>query len=201
MASIIANRVKELRKSKGFSQEELAEKSGLNTRTIQRIENGSNEPRGDSLSRLASVLGVSPDSLFDFTYKEDKGFILLMHLSSLSFIFFPLLGLIVPLLLWFSKRDVVKHAKTVGQKIVNFQLTWFLLFIVVYVTTMILSFAFIGDSKKEYPYPIDSQFIIRHLVNIIGFYTLNVLITLFNFVRNLWKVGYTFYPAIPFLRK
>lgn len=37
---ILAKKVKELRKRKGYSQEELAEKSGLSLRTVQRIENG-----------------------------------------------------------------------------------------------------------------------------------------------------------------
>jgi transcriptional regulator with XRE-family HTH domain len=37
---ILAKKGKELRKRKGYSQEELAEKSGLSLRTVQRIENG-----------------------------------------------------------------------------------------------------------------------------------------------------------------
>ncbi len=44
----LSKKVKELRKRKGFSQEELAEQSGLSLRTIQRIENGESDPTGDS---------------------------------------------------------------------------------------------------------------------------------------------------------
>lgn len=36
----LAQKIKSLRNRKGFSQEELAEKTGLSLRTIQRIENG-----------------------------------------------------------------------------------------------------------------------------------------------------------------
>ena len=54
-------KIKDLRKRRGLSQEELAEKSGLSLRTIQRIENGETDPRGDSLRRLAAALETSPD--------------------------------------------------------------------------------------------------------------------------------------------
>jgi transcriptional regulator with XRE-family HTH domain len=42
----LAQRIKELRNRRCFSQEELSEKTGLSLRTIQRIENGETEPRG-----------------------------------------------------------------------------------------------------------------------------------------------------------
>jgi transcriptional regulator with XRE-family HTH domain len=62
----LANRIKNLRIRKGFSQEELAEISGLSLRTIQRIENGETEPRGDSLKRLVTAFEVSPDEILDW---------------------------------------------------------------------------------------------------------------------------------------
>lgn len=61
----LAQRIKSLRNRKGFSQEELSEKSGLSLRTIQRIENGETEPRGDSLKRLAFAFDVSSDEIID----------------------------------------------------------------------------------------------------------------------------------------
>ena len=63
--SELQKRVKELRIRKGFSQEELADKSGLSLRTIQRMENGDTYPRGDTLKRLAIALQVSPDKIID----------------------------------------------------------------------------------------------------------------------------------------
>ena len=61
----LSKKIKELRTCKGLSQEELSEESGLSLRTIQRIENGETEPRGDSLKKLATSLGASPDELID----------------------------------------------------------------------------------------------------------------------------------------
>jgi len=40
----IGQKIREVRKRKGLSQEELAESAKVNLRTIQRIENNENEP-------------------------------------------------------------------------------------------------------------------------------------------------------------
>lgn len=54
----ISKRIVEIRKSKGLSQEDLAELSKLNLRTIQRIENNENEPRGKTLNLVYDALGI-----------------------------------------------------------------------------------------------------------------------------------------------
>lgn len=64
---IDSNKVKTLRISKGWSQEQLSEYSGLSLRTIQRIENGVNISL-DSLSVLAKALEVDRNEL---VIKED----------------------------------------------------------------------------------------------------------------------------------
>ena len=105
----LSARVKELRNQKGLSQETLAEESGLSLRTIQRIENGESNPTGDTLKRLSRALNVNPDELIDWTIKEDQRYLTFMNLSALTFIFFPLLGIIVPFMLWTSKKDKIKN--------------------------------------------------------------------------------------------
>ncbi|MGZ2372060.1 helix-turn-helix domain-containing protein [Ancylomarina sp. YFZ004] len=59
----LAQGVKELRKRKGLSQEDLAKESGLSLRTVQRVENGESEPTGETLKRISSVLNITPDEL------------------------------------------------------------------------------------------------------------------------------------------
>lgn len=54
----IGKKISETRKLKGFTQEELAELSKVNLRTIQRIENSKNEPRGKTLSLICDVLQI-----------------------------------------------------------------------------------------------------------------------------------------------
>lgn len=128
MSNSLSKKVKELRKRKGFSQEELAEKSGLSVRTIQRIENGESDPSGDSIKRISVALEVTPDELIDWKIKEDRSYLVIMSLSALSFLLFPLLGIIIPLIFWILKKDKLKDVDELGKRILNFQITWIVLF-------------------------------------------------------------------------
>ncbi|MEQ8422077.1 helix-turn-helix domain-containing protein [Arenibacter sp. NBRC 103722] len=56
--NLIAKKISETRKSKGLTQEELAERSKINLRTIQRIENSESEPRGKTLNLICDVLQI-----------------------------------------------------------------------------------------------------------------------------------------------
>ena len=56
--SRVAKKINEIRRQKGLTQEDLAERAKLNLRTVQRIENGENSPRGKTLTMLCEALGV-----------------------------------------------------------------------------------------------------------------------------------------------
>lgn len=98
--------IKDLRISKGLSQEGLATISGLSLRTIQRIENGEAAPRIQTLQTLAEALEVELEELTDqlsgSALVEDKVSRPLWQyalLNSACYILFPLIALIVVLLL------------------------------------------------------------------------------------------------------
>lgn len=59
----ISKRILESRKAKGYSQEQLAELSHVNLRTIQRIENQENEPRGKTLQLICEALDLNIEEL------------------------------------------------------------------------------------------------------------------------------------------
>ena len=59
----IANRLAELRKQHGYSQEELAEKLGVSRQAISKWECGESSPDTDNLIALAKVYGMSLDEL------------------------------------------------------------------------------------------------------------------------------------------
>jgi len=61
--SIVGRKIYETRKSKGYSQEKLAELSKINLRTIQRIENNENEPHGKTLNLICDVLEINIEEL------------------------------------------------------------------------------------------------------------------------------------------
>ena len=119
-----AQKIKELRSRRGYSQEELAERSGLSPRTVQRIENGETEPRGDSLARLAAALDVTVDDLADWYPLEDNRSVMAMNMSAIAFLLNPVLGIVVPLIIWLFKKDKIKGTNYAAMKLLNFQITW-----------------------------------------------------------------------------
>lgn len=62
-------RMKELRKSRGLSQEELAERADISSKYISRIEMGQGFPSIDVLAKLANALNVELKDFFEFDHK------------------------------------------------------------------------------------------------------------------------------------
>lgn len=110
-----------------MSQEDLAGESLLSLRTIQRIESGQTSPRGDTLKRLAGALRVPVEELIESELQEDANLVVLMNLTQLTFLAFPLLGVIIPLIIWMTNRNRVRDVDEVGQSILNFQTSWSIL--------------------------------------------------------------------------
>lgn len=64
-------KLKEIRKTKGYTQKELAEIVGVDTSSISKYEKGVAEPSYVVLKKLASALGVSIDSFSDVEIETD----------------------------------------------------------------------------------------------------------------------------------
>lgn len=113
--------IKQLRLQKGFTQEELAEKTYISARTIQRIENNEVEPRAYTIQALAVALEVDFEELINSDKnvqdKESRFWLPLLHLSGLFVLFLP------PLIIWIKKKDHVKDIREHGVDVLNFQLT------------------------------------------------------------------------------
>lgn len=120
----IGSNIKEIRKRKGYSQEELAEFAKVNLRTIQRIENNKNEPRGTTLNLICSALDITTEDIFDYGKEENSSYLVLFHLSVLAFLFFPLGNIILPLILFFSKKEKIENLNSLGANVLNFQILW-----------------------------------------------------------------------------
>lgn len=172
MQKDLAKRLKELRKRNGLTQEILAENSGLSLRTVQRIENGVTQPTGDSIKRLSSALNVTPNELIDWQIVEDSKTLLLLNLSQLGFIAFPILGILMPLIIWTSKKDKIKDVDFVGKSILNFQISW----------TLVLFLLIIGlfiSSKFE----LVTISFAGIIITISALYFLNFIVVIFNTIR------------------
>ncbi|MBO1057403.1 MAG: helix-turn-helix transcriptional regulator [Dolichospermum sp. JUN01] len=59
-------RLRQIRRLKNLTQEQLAEATGISVEFVSNIERGINAPSFDTLEKLADVLNVSYVDLFDF---------------------------------------------------------------------------------------------------------------------------------------
>jgi uncharacterized Tic20 family protein/DNA-binding XRE family transcriptional regulator len=110
----LGQKINELRQVKGLTQEALAEKCEVSTRTIQRIETGEVDPRAYTLQCLSEALE------FDFIELDegkDNLWLALLHLSSI------ICMVVVPLVLWSWKKNSSPRIDQQGRLVLNFQIT------------------------------------------------------------------------------
>lgn len=84
--SLLSENIAYYRRKKGFTQKELAEKTGLSRSFISQIENNTNTPSNDSLFKIAEALGISVESLKDNekNYVKDEDIEILKLLIDLT---------------------------------------------------------------------------------------------------------------------
>ena len=115
------NKFQTLREEKFLTQTELAEKSGLSLRTVQRVEAG-NYPKGFTLKTLAAALAVDPESLLqEGSTNEDASYAKIINLSCLLFLIIPFGNIIAPALLI---RRTGEKTKLIGKNILSIQIIW-----------------------------------------------------------------------------
>ena len=68
----LGSRIKELRKIKNFTQEELAELVGVEPTTISNVECGRNYPNFATLEKTLEVLGSNFLEVFNFEHFDNK---------------------------------------------------------------------------------------------------------------------------------
>ncbi len=179
----IGQKIAEIRKQKGLSQEELSENSKVSLRTIQRIEKDETDPRGATLKAVCDALQINIEDILDYGKHEDKTYLIFLHLTVLVFWVIPFGNIILPLILWLNKRDKIVDVGIQGANILNFQIVWTILS-----NILIFAFAFF----KIMQYPNANWFILAFFT----FYLINSIYPIVNAI--LVKKGKTgkFYPEI-----
>lgn len=162
----LGQKIAEIRKNKGLTQEELAESAKVNLRTIQRLEAGNTTPRGNTMRAICEVLEVNLEDIFDYGKKEDINFLTYFHLSAASCIAIPLGNIILPMVLWLSKRDKISSLYEQGINLINFQVFMTIVTSIVFTTGILL--------KLEHS-PYDNTFIL-------GYFMINGLLVLYALV-------------------
>lgn len=124
------NQLLKLRIKHNLTQEELADKSNVSVRTIQRIENGT-QPKGYTLRALAKALEINESELLTNQQEEIKintQLLKFINLSSLPFIILPPLNIIAPVLLTYYK----KQNNPTTKQIASIQFLWTILSIIIF---------------------------------------------------------------------
>lgn len=146
------SRLKQIREQKNLTQEELAEKSGISVRTIQRIEAGT-LPKGHTLKMLARSLEIQQSDLLardgivetktmiendNSTTADivttDFSKIKLINLSSILFVVLPPLNILIPLLL----SSLFKQKNEITKQIISVQILWTILAPIVFMLGIFL---------------------------------------------------------------
>ena len=125
--SSIADLIINSRKSKNLTQEQLAELSKVNLRTIQRIENNENTPRGYTLKLICDVLEIQiPNSEPEILPSKANQIELLINYFFLVIINFTLMGII-------GWTTLASEAK-INSKFAGFLLSFFIPIFIVFMT-------------------------------------------------------------------
>lgn len=135
---MIGQKIRELRIKRGLTQEELAERTKLSVRTIQRIESGEVDPRTYTLTLLAEALDVELETLTTekaqkvqepvLSETEKTKWLALLHISGLFAFLLP------PLIIYLWKKEEVPEMETHFMDVMNFQIS-----IIVYIFASVLA--------------------------------------------------------------
>lgn len=114
------NQVKILREKMNMTQNELAERSGLSLRTVQRVEAGS-ILKGFTLKALAQALDAQAEDLI-ISLKEEMNVqrAKKINLSVLAGLFIPYGSIIIPAILTYQTKDLKN--KELGKSILCIQI-------------------------------------------------------------------------------
>lgn len=132
------------RKKQNLTQDELADKTGLSVRTIQRIEAGS-IPKGHSLKVLAEALNIPKEQLIAEETEPVVNYKLIkwINLSSLPFVLIPLANIAAPLLIMYIKKEV----NSLTKQIVSVQILWTILSVIIFLLSPFIGKLIFAQNK------------------------------------------------------
>lgn len=177
--------IKAARKSKGLTQQELADETGLSLRTIQRIEKGTEEISGFSLRQISKILEIPLEQLIMPNVNQisidtnQVSSVKALYLSSLCFVINPILGFLVPAIIGFSKQNKNAFYKRHLNRILLIQGTSLVLG-----GSLIFSFLFFKVLHYSIPTPLNYLFT-GNLIFILPllYYGGILCLTFFNFYK------------------
>jgi transcriptional regulator with XRE-family HTH domain len=69
---LVGSRIKQMRKVRNLSQEELAEKTGMSSKYLSSIERGLENPTFDAFLRISRALDIPVYELFNYSSQQSQ---------------------------------------------------------------------------------------------------------------------------------
>ena len=93
----IGNLIKELRKEKNYTQEQLAEKLGVTNKAVSKWETGRGMPDLAIIQELSKILGITVSTLLNGEENKEEEVIikLLKIIENLKQFYFVIIGLLI----------------------------------------------------------------------------------------------------------
>lgn len=134
----LGDKIARLRKRKGLTQEELANRTNLTVRTIQRIEANASTPQSFSLKAIARALDLeyedlvtaataAPVNLVAHSPEDQRHFLQFFTLSCFSYLVIPWVHFLIPLYLLKKKPGISAEAIAFARKVIRQQIYWVIL--------------------------------------------------------------------------
>ena len=129
--------------------------------------------------------------------KENRGLLMMINFSALSFILLPFLGVVIPFVIWVSNRKTIKDLDITGRGILNFQITWFTLPVLwlLFISTKLVSLFQSGSIPSGISTVISMQ-----AIGLLFLYFYNFGFVIFNAFRIDIDKELFYFPSIPFFR-
>ena len=144
------------------------------------------------MQRIAKGLRVTSEEIIDWKLEKNDSYLAILNASGLAFIIFPLLGIIIPLVLWVSKRKEINYVDKVGKSVINFEITWCLFLFLIYIISFISFIFHLSIFPKITP---------QRIILIGTFlFLFNAIQLILNSIRLKKGKESKYYFSIPFLR-
>lgn len=129
--------------------------------------------------------------------KENRGLLMMINFSALSFILLPFLGVVIPFVIWVSNRKTINDLDKTGREILNFQITWFTLLVLwlLFISTKLVSLFQSGSIPSGISTVISMQ-----AIGLLFLYFYNFGFVIFNAFRIDIDKELFYFPSIPFFR-
>ncbi len=160
--------IAERRKMKGFSQESLADESGISLRTIQRIENNQVRPQPFTLKKLAEVLDLDIESMVEPNINL-KGAHLIKRtfLVSILQVVPVVFNVIIPLIFWKQYKEADRYKALVG-KFITSQILITVLMLISFWLAPQITYMLVGETNPGNFFPSINAYFLLLFIDIMS---------------------------------